>query len=81
MPKVVVYIKPKSEEYDVKIYLYDDEGKLVNGETYSSIKQIAIKTQEVRLSRQIFYDYLALIIDAASPRIEVKEGGLLYIHG
>lgn len=81
MPKFVIYIKPRFEEYDVKIYMYDGEGRLISEKVYSSIKQLVIKSQEVRLSRQIFYDYLALIVEANSPRVEVKEGGLLYIHG
>lgn len=61
--------------------MYDGEGKLVSEKEYSSIKQLVVKSQEVRLSRQIFHDYLALIVEANSPRIEVKENGLLYIHG
>ncbi|MEM4762966.1 MAG: hypothetical protein QXH78_02920 [Desulfurococcaceae archaeon] len=81
MPKFIIYIKPKFEEYDVKIYMYDGEGRLVSEKEYSSIKQLVVKSQEVRLSRQMFHEYLALIVEASSPRIEVKENGLLYIHG
>jgi hypothetical protein len=81
LPKIVVYIKPKFEEYDVKIYTYSNDGKLIDEREYASIKQIVVKSQEVRLSRQIFHEYLALIIEASSPKVEAKEGGLLYIYG
>lgn len=77
----MVYIKPKLEEYDVKIYFYGIDGKLVNSKEFNGIKQIVIKSQEVRVSRQIFHEYLALIVETTEPKVETKEGSLLYIQG
>ncbi|MEM2024912.1 MAG: hypothetical protein QXW94_01300 [Desulfurococcaceae archaeon] len=81
MPKLILYVKPKFEEYDIGLYIYDDHGKLVEEKTYSSVKQVVIKAGEVRLSKQLFHEYISLIVDAKSLTVEVKENGLLYIHG
>lgn len=67
------------EEYDVKIYIYDDDGRLVESKNFNKVKQIILRTREIRVSRQIFYEQLALVIDSDSPRIEYREGGILYI--
>jgi len=79
--KIVVYLKPKFEEYDVEIYVYGSDGKLVEEKTINHVKQLVIKSQEVRVSRQLFHEYTALIIESETPKIDVKEGGLVYIYG
>ncbi|MEM0000024.1 MAG: hypothetical protein QXH02_00395 [Desulfurococcaceae archaeon] len=81
MPKVIVYVKPKFEEYEVKVYTYDADGKLVDERVFSSVKQVVIRSPETRLSKQLFHEYVALIVDAEKPRIEVRKEGVLYIHG
>ncbi|MEM4717350.1 MAG: hypothetical protein QXE81_01140 [Desulfurococcaceae archaeon] len=81
MSKLMIYIKPKLEEYDVKIYFYGTDGRLIRSKEFYGIKQIVIKSQEVRISRQIFHEYLALIVETIDPRVETKEGSLLYIQG
>lgn len=79
MPKVMIYIEPKVEEYNTHIYIYDDEGRLTTKTYYKGLKQIVIRTPEVRVSRQLFYDKIALIIDAKNPKVELRGEGLLYI--
>mgnify|MGYP001772695086 CR=1 FL=1 len=81
MPKLIIYVKPKFEEYEVKVYTYSDDGKLVSEESYTKVKQVVIKSPEIRLSRQLFHDYVALIVDAEKPKVEVEEGGLLRVSG
>lgn len=81
MSKLILYIKPKFEEYEVKVCIYDSTGKLVEEKAFFGVKQIVIKGLEVRLSKQLFHEYIALIVDAPTPKVEVKEGGLLYVFG
>lgn len=78
MPKLIIYLKPKFEEYDVKVYIYSQEGRLLEEKNFEKIKQIVIRAGEVRISRQLFHEHQALIMDTQNPRIEVGEG-LLYI--
>lgn len=81
MSRLVVYLKPKFEEYDVKVYVYNDVGKLIEERSYLGIKQVVIRASEIRVSRQLFHDYLALVVETQVPNIEVKENSLLYISG
>ncbi len=81
MAKLIISLKHKPEEYDVKIKIYGSDGKLLDTKEYSGIKQLVIRSKEVRISRQIAPDPFVLIIDAEKPDIEVKEGSLLYISG
>jgi len=80
MPKIITYLKPKFEEYDVEIYVYGDEGKLIERKTATHVKQVVIKAPEVRISRQLFHEYTALIIESKTARVDVKEDGLIYIY-
>lgn len=80
MPKVILYIKPKFEEYEVDLYIYDETGKLVEERVYPSIKQVVIKSGEVRVSRQLFHEFMALIVEVKSLKLEIKENSLLYIY-
>lgn len=79
MPKIMIYLNPKTEEYDVQVYFYDSSGKLSSRLEYKGVKQIVIRTPEVRLSRQLFHDKVALIVEAVNPRIDLRGDGLLYI--
>jgi hypothetical protein len=79
--KVIVYIKPKFEELDVEIHVYDSEGKMIERRVVEHAKQIVINAPEVRISRQLFYENLALIIESNTPSIDVKETGLVRIKG
>lgn len=78
--KIMIYLKPLIEEYDVRIYVYSDEGKLLDTKNYIKVKQVVLRTKEIRVSRQIFYDQLAMIAETTNPRIDYKEGGVLYIE-
>lgn len=81
MAKVVISLKHRPEEYEVKIRIYGNDGKLIDTREYNGIKQVVIRAREVRISRQIAPDPLVLVLDAEKPDVEVKEGSLLYIHG
>jgi len=81
MFKLILYVKPRLEEYDVKVYVYDSSGKLVEERGFPRVKQVVIRSPEVRLSRQLFHEYIAMVLDAFQPRLELKEGGLLYVYG
>lgn len=81
MPKVMIYVKPKFEEYEVRVYTYDANGKLIEERGFSSVKQIVIRCPEIRLSRQLFHEYIALIANTETPKVEIKEGGILYVLG
>lgn len=78
--KVMVYLKPMLEEYEVRLYLYNEEGKLIDVKSYTRVKQIVVRAEEVRVSRQIFHEQLAMIIESSSPRVEYRDGGVLYIE-
>ena len=79
LSKVLVYLTPKPEEYDVVLYIYSEEGKLLESKEYRGVKQIVIKSSEVRISRQIFHEQIALFVEASRPEIELRSGSLLYI--
>ena len=81
MSKIITYIKPKFEEYKVDLYEYDNEGKLIGEKSYDHVKQIVIHSSEVRLSRQLFYESIVLIIEGNMLRVEIKNNSILYIHG
>lgn len=79
MAKIMVYLDPKTEEYDVQVYVYDSSGRLHSKLDYKGIKQLVIRAPEVRISRQLFHDKVALVIESVNPRIDLKGDGLLYI--
>ncbi len=79
MSKVMVFLRHKPEEYAVKTIIYSDDGQKVEEKNYDGIKQVIIKAGEVRISRQLSPDPFSLVIDAKNPKIEVKEGTLLYV--
>lgn len=79
MPVAMLYLQPRLEEYNVTLYIYDSSGKLVESKQYSGIKQVVIRSPEVRISRQLFYDEIAVVIELRNPKVELKEGGILYV--
>jgi len=81
LAKVIIYIKPKFEELDVEIHVYDSEGKMIEKRVIEHAKQIVISAPEVRISRQLFYENIALVIESNTPSIDVKETGLVRIKG
>jgi len=76
---IIVYLRHKPEEYVVEVNIYDGSGKLSESRSYSGVKQVVFKTSEVRVSRQLAPEPLALVTSAAKPRVELREGSILYI--
>lgn len=79
MTKIMVYLTPRVEEYDVHVYVYNNEGKLSLSKEYKGVKQVVIRSPEVRISRQLFFEKIAILVEAENPEIELKKEGLLYI--
>jgi len=79
LPWIIVYLKHKPEEYDALVYVYGDDGKLAETRTYSGVKQVVFKTGEVRVSRQLASNPIALVTRAVKPVVELREGSILYI--
>jgi len=79
MPKIMTALYHKPEEYDVIISIYSDEGLLVKEEKLEGIKQVIVKSKEVRVSAQLANNPIVLIIDTDKPVYSVKEGKLLII--
>ena len=79
MPKIMTALYHKPEEYDVIISIYSDEGLLVKEEKLKGIKQVIVKSKEVRVSAQLANNPIVLIIDTDKPVYSVKEGKLLII--
>ncbi len=79
MPKIMTALYHKPEEYDVIISIYSDEGLLVKEEKLEGIKQVIVKSKEVRVSAQLANNPIVLSIDTDKPAYSVKEGKLLII--
>ena len=79
MPKIMTALYHKPEEYDVIISIYSDEGLLVKEEKLKGIKQVIVKSKEVRVSAQLANNPIVLIIDTDKPVYSVKESKLLII--
>ena len=79
MPKIMTALYHKPEEYDVIISIYNDEGLLVKEEKLEGIKQLIVKSKEVRVSAQLSNNPIVLIIDTDKPVYSAKEGKLIII--
>ncbi len=79
MPKIMTALYHKPEEYDVIISIYNDEGLLVKEEKLEGIKQVIVKSKEVRVSAQLSNNPIVLIIDTDKPVYSAKEGKLIII--
>jgi hypothetical protein len=79
MGKVILSLHHKPESYVVMVKTYSDDGRLLSEEKYSSVKQVIIRSGEVRLSRQLSPQPLVIVVDAVKPRVELRENTLLYI--
>lgn len=76
-----ISIKFAPEEYDVKIEIYNVNGKLSVVNEYRGVKQIVFKDVEVRVNRQLSQTLFILI--AIAPKMEVSfvENTVLYVRG
>jgi len=79
MPKIMAALYHKPEEYDVLVSIYNSEGMLVKEKKLEGIKQVIVKSKEVRVSAQLSNNPIVLIIDIDKPIYNVKEGKLLII--
>jgi len=79
--KMMIALYHKPEEYDVKLSIYDDEGKLVKEEVFRGIKQVVVKGVEVRVAAQLANNPFVLVVDVEKPIYSLKEGRLLVIGG
>jgi hypothetical protein len=79
--KAILYITPIPEYYRVVVYVYSNEGKLVESNIYDKVKHITIEECTVRLSSQIVYDEIALIVDAENISVNLKSESILVIKG
>jgi hypothetical protein len=79
--KAILYVTPKPEQYKVTIYLYSDDGKLVENSVYDGIKHIVIEECTVRLSSQIVYDEVSLVVDAEKIAVNKRGESVLVIRG
>ncbi len=79
MPKIMTALYHKPEEYDVIISIYNNEGLLVKEEKIEGIRQVIVRSKDVRISAQLANNPVVLIIDTDKPVYRVKEGKLLII--
>lgn len=79
MPKIIVALYHRPEEYDIVISTYSNEGLLIKEEKFEGIKQVIIKSREIRVSAQLSNNPMVLIIDIDKPIYNIKEGKLLII--
>ncbi|MEM1695765.1 MAG: hypothetical protein QXJ18_03120 [Desulfurococcaceae archaeon] len=80
MAKIMMYLVPKVEEYDVHIYVYDNSGKLSLSREIKGVKQVVIRSPEVRIGRQLFHEKIAILVESDNPEIELREGLLYIVH-
>ncbi len=80
MPKILVSLQYKPEEYDVKLGIYNDEGKLVDSREYKGIKQVVLKVPETRISRQIADSPVVLVVHAEKPNVGLRAGNILVVE-
>ncbi len=79
MAKAFISIHHRPEEYDVKVYVYSDDGKLYREKVYEKIKQVVIKNpREVRISAQLASNPTVLIVSIDRVSVNVRDN-ILYI--
>lgn len=77
--RLIVIFQHKPEEYDVKIDVYGEDGKLVETREYNSIKQVIFRVREILISRQLSEKPFTIVVEAVKPRIDPRGDNLLYI--
>ncbi len=80
MPKILLSLHYKPEEYNVKIAIYNDEGKLEESREYKGVKQVVLRVPETRISRQIADSPVVLVVHGEKPIIELKAGNILVVE-
>jgi len=79
--KAILYITPRPDYYRVTVYLYNDEGKLVEKSVYRRVKHIVIEECTVRLSGQIVYNSIGVVVDAEKISTSLKGESILVVKG
>ncbi|MCI4461910.1 MAG: hypothetical protein JHC12_02985 [Thermogladius sp.] len=80
LAKLIVYLTPGFEEYSVRVYHYDEEGRLVESREFQGVKSIVIKAGLVSISRQLAREPVTLVVDVDKPEITLADG-ILRIKG
>ncbi|MCY0867743.1 MAG: hypothetical protein OWQ48_00715 [Desulfurococcus sp.] len=80
MPRLVVNVYFTVDEYKVEINKYSEEGRLDETKVFMGVKQLVLENVIARINRQLYNQPWSIIVEAGSPIIEYKEGGLLRIR-
>lgn len=76
LAKLIVYLTPGFEEYSVRLYHYDGEGRLVESREFQGVKSIVIKASLISISRQLAREPFTLVVDVDKPEITIADGTL-----
>jgi len=79
MARLMINIYFKTDEYDVEVNRYNNEGRLEDALRFNSVKQLVLHGVVVRINRQLYSQPWSIIVEAAEPRIELREESILYI--
>jgi len=79
MARLMINIYFKTDEYDVEVNRYNNEGKLEEALRFNSVKQLVLHGVIVRINRQLYSQPWSIIVEAVDPRIELREESILYI--
>ncbi len=79
--KAILYITLRPEYYKVTVYLYNDEGRLVEKSVYKKVKHIVIEECTVRLSGQIVHNSIGVVVDAEKISTSLKGENILIVKG
>ncbi len=77
MAKALLAIRHRPEVYDACIYVYDDQGLLIEEKCFNDVKQVVVRGGlAVRIGGQLSSTPFTLVIDAPEGgRIEYKFNG------
>jgi hypothetical protein len=79
--KAILYVTPKPEQYKITVYLYSNDGKLVESSVYDGIKHVVIEECTVRLSSQIVHDEISIVVDSEEISVTKRGDSILVIRG
>jgi len=79
MARLMINIYFKTDEYDVEVNEYNNEGRLEEALRFNSVKQLVLHGVIVRINRQLYSQPWSIIVEATDPHVELREGGILYV--